>query len=128
MEHSYSKDIQPKDNVEVMATRTILIPRPPQCPSCHQHNNDDVLAVSYQSAVIICCSRSKPLIFLIIFLLNLSAIQKFDNQQADPYFDQLTPSINDNIAKMAMEETERLTRNVKNSNADDEDWDSKIIK
>lgn len=29
---------------------------------------------------------------------------------------------------MAMEETERLTKNVKNMNADDEDWDSKIIK
>lgn len=47
MEHSYSKDIHPKGNVEVMATRNILIPRPPQCPSCHQHSsNDDILAVS----------------------------------------------------------------------------------
>lgn len=47
MEHSYSKDIHPKGNVEVMATRSILIPRPPQCPSCHQHStNDDILAVS----------------------------------------------------------------------------------
>lgn len=54
--------------------------------------------------------------------------QKFDNQQTDPYFDQLPPSINDNIAKMAMEETERLTKNVKNMNADDEDWDLKINK
>lgn len=54
--------------------------------------------------------------------------QKFDNQPADPYFDQLPPSINDNIAKMAMEETDRLTKNVKNMNADDEDWDIKINK
>lgn len=46
MEHSYSKDFHPKDNVEVMATKTILIPRPPQCPSCHQHGNDDILTVS----------------------------------------------------------------------------------
>lgn len=29
---------------------------------------------------------------------------------------------------MAMEETERLTKNVKNMNADDEDWDLKINK
>lgn len=47
MEHSYSKDIQPEANVEVMSTRSILIPRPPQCPSCHQHSaGDDILAVS----------------------------------------------------------------------------------
>lgn len=47
MEHSYSKDFLPKDNVEVMATRTILIPKPPQCPSCHNHtSNEDLLAVS----------------------------------------------------------------------------------
>lgn len=48
MEHSYSKDVHPKGNVEVMATRSILIPRPPQCPSCYQHTaNDDILAVNY---------------------------------------------------------------------------------
>lgn len=29
---------------------------------------------------------------------------------------------------MAMEETDRLTKNVKNMNADDEDWDIKINK
>ncbi|XP_031629078.1 KAT8 regulatory NSL complex subunit 3-like [Contarinia nasturtii] len=98
MEHSYSKDVHPKGNVEVMATRSILIPRPPQCPSCYQHTtNDDILA-------------------------------KMENHQSDPYFDQLPPAINDNIAKMAMEETERLTKNVKNTNADDDDWDLKVNK
>lgn len=46
MEHSYSKDVHPRGNVEVMATRSILIPRPPQCPSCYQNTtNDDILAV-----------------------------------------------------------------------------------
>lgn len=35
MEHSYTRDWQPTGNAEVMATRTILIERPPQCPSCH---------------------------------------------------------------------------------------------
>lgn len=50
MEHSYSKDVHPKGNVEVMATRSILIPRPPQCPSCYQHtSSDDILAVSFES-------------------------------------------------------------------------------
>lgn len=29
---------------------------------------------------------------------------------------------------MAMDETDRLTKNVKNINADDEDWDLKINK
>lgn len=58
--------------------------------------------------------------------MSLKSKQKFDNQQADPYFDQLPPSINDNIAKMAMEETDRLTKNVRSANVDDEDWESKI--
>lgn len=53
MEHSYSKDIHPKGNVEVMATRSILIPRPPQCPSCYQHStNDDILAVRKSFSII----------------------------------------------------------------------------
>lgn len=43
MEHSYTRDWQPKENTEVMATRTILIDRPPQCPSCHLTPNDEKL-------------------------------------------------------------------------------------
>lgn len=43
MEHSYTRDFQPNENIEVMATRTILIDRPPQCPSCHQSPNEDKL-------------------------------------------------------------------------------------
>lgn len=45
MEHSYSRDWQPNENIEVMATRTMLIDRPPQCPSCHLSQNDDKLDV-----------------------------------------------------------------------------------
>lgn len=53
MEHSYSKDVHPKGNVEVMATRSILIPRPPQCPSCYQHStSDDILAVNIANLLI----------------------------------------------------------------------------
>lgn len=51
-----------------------------------------------------------------------------DHQTTDSYLDQIPPAINDNIAKMAMEETERLTKNVKNQNVEDEDWDMKINK
>lgn len=36
MEHSYTRDWKPTDNMEVMATRTILMERPPLCPQCHQ--------------------------------------------------------------------------------------------
>ncbi|XP_055314326.1 uncharacterized protein LOC129575237 isoform X2 [Sitodiplosis mosellana] len=36
MEHSYTRDWKPSANCEVMATRTILVERPPLCPSCHQ--------------------------------------------------------------------------------------------
>lgn len=43
MEHSYTRDWQLKENTEVMATRTILIDRPPQCPSCHLTPNDEKL-------------------------------------------------------------------------------------
>lgn len=56
------------------------------------------------------------------------ALQKLENQQNDSYFDQLPPALNDSIATMAMEETERLTKNVKNANADDDDWDEKVNK
>lgn len=51
-----------------------------------------------------------------------------ENHHSDAYFDQLPPALNDNIAKMAVEETERLTKNVKNTNADDDDWDLKVNK
>lgn len=40
----------------------------------------------------------------------------------------MPPAINDSIAKMAMEESERLTKNAKNLNIDEEDWELKINK
>lgn len=36
MEHSYTRTWKPTANSEVMATRTILVERPPLCPTCHQ--------------------------------------------------------------------------------------------
>lgn len=35
MEHSYTRDHNPIENVEVIATRTILMKRPPLCPQCN---------------------------------------------------------------------------------------------
>lgn len=51
-----------------------------------------------------------------------------DHPTTDTLADQIPPAINDNIAKMAIEEMERLTKNVINNNAEDEDWDMKINK
>lgn len=36
MEHSYTRDYKQSTNSTIMATRTILVQRPPLCPSCHQ--------------------------------------------------------------------------------------------
>lgn len=36
MEHSYTRDRKPTSNSGMMPTRTILVERPPLCPSCHQ--------------------------------------------------------------------------------------------
>lgn len=36
MEHSYTRDWKPTSNTGMMPTRTILVERPPLCPSCHQ--------------------------------------------------------------------------------------------
>lgn len=41
MEHSYSRDWRPMEGAQVMTTKTIMVHRPPQCPSCHTH--DDVM-------------------------------------------------------------------------------------
>lgn len=55
-------------------------------------------------------------------------MQKFDNQQNDPFFDQVPPAINDSIAKMAMEESERLVKNAKNLSVEDENWEYRVDK
>lgn len=36
MEHSYTRDWKPAPSSGMMPTRTILVERPPLCPSCHQ--------------------------------------------------------------------------------------------
>lgn len=41
MEHSYSRDWRPHEGAHIMTTRTIMVHRPPQCPSCHIHTHDE---------------------------------------------------------------------------------------
>lgn len=41
MEHSYSRDMRPSDGSLTLSTRTIMVHRPPQCPSCHIHTHDE---------------------------------------------------------------------------------------
>lgn len=41
MEHSYSRDWRPLEGAHIMTTRTIMVHRPPQCPSCHTHTHDE---------------------------------------------------------------------------------------
>lgn len=87
MEHSYTRDYQPTDT-----TRTILIERPPQCPSCHLLPNHE---------------------------------EKIDI----PEISKTTlPNFDEESGRLVFDEIERIVRNCKNHNADDEDWVEKINK
>lgn len=41
MEHSYSRDCRPIEGANGLTTRTLMVHRPPQCPSCHVHPTDE---------------------------------------------------------------------------------------
>ncbi|XP_065092627.1 KAT8 regulatory NSL complex subunit 3-like isoform X2 [Ochlerotatus camptorhynchus] len=42
MEHSYSRDFRPPmETGQTLATRALMVHRPPQCPSCHTHSHDE---------------------------------------------------------------------------------------
>ncbi|XP_037032862.1 KAT8 regulatory NSL complex subunit 3 isoform X5 [Bradysia coprophila] len=88
MEHSYSRDWRPMEGAQVMTTKTIMVHRPPQCPSCHTH--DDGIDVA------------EP------------------NPPIPPY--------NEDAAKLAMEEFEKVAMNVKTASSDDENWEDRIKK
>lgn len=45
MEHSYSRDWRPMEGAQVMTTRTIMVHRPPQCPSCHVPASDEIVNI-----------------------------------------------------------------------------------
>lgn len=41
MEHSYSRDCRPIEGINGLTTRTLMVHKPPQCPSCHAHPLDE---------------------------------------------------------------------------------------
>ncbi|XP_053667757.1 KAT8 regulatory NSL complex subunit 3 [Anopheles marshallii] len=41
MEHSYTRDFRLLESSQTATTRTLMIHRPPQCPSCHTHSHDE---------------------------------------------------------------------------------------
>lgn len=49
MEHSYSRDWKtgPDEENSTLPTRTLMIHRPPQCPSCHIHPSDEASIVCF---------------------------------------------------------------------------------
>ncbi|KNC24103.1 hypothetical protein FF38_06286 [Lucilia cuprina] len=93
MEHSYIRDTTPKpqNNIEIsnglQPARTILVRRPPQCPSCHTNPVEEDLSDAHQAPI---------------------------------------PSYNEIAAKEAMNECARIAKYVKNINADDDDWESRV--
>lgn len=42
MEHSYSRDWRPSEGGKALSTRTVMIHKAPQCPSCHLHSMDEI--------------------------------------------------------------------------------------
>uniref|UniRef100_U5EQX1 Putative kat8 regulatory nsl complex subunit 3 n=1 Tax=Corethrella appendiculata TaxID=1370023 RepID=U5EQX1_9DIPT len=90
MEHSYSRDFRPNSE-NSLQTRTLIVQRPPQCPSCHVHSHDEGIDIEEQ-------------------------------------YNPPIPSYDEENAETAMNESEIVTKNVKNSNPEDVDWEEKINK
>lgn len=91
MEHSYSRDHRPMENSQTASTRTLMVHRPPQCPSCHTHSHDERIDLEE--------SYNPPI-----------------------------PSYNEESAKIAMLESENVTKQMRNLNSEDVDWEEKINK
>lgn len=95
MEHSYSRDWRPTD--KTMLTRTLLVHKAPQCPSCHIHpvasdNNHD-------EGIELDDSPSPPL-------------RSNDQERSHIGIDTIT----------------ELAARIKNTNAEDEDWEAAVNK
>ncbi|XP_053678555.1 KAT8 regulatory NSL complex subunit 3 [Anopheles nili] len=41
MEHIYTRDFRLLESSQTAMTRTLMVHRPPQCPSCHTHSHDE---------------------------------------------------------------------------------------
>lgn len=91
MEHSYSRDVRPMESSQTATTRTLMVHRPPQCPSCHTHPHDERIDLEE--------SYNPPI-----------------------------PSYNEESAKIAMQESENVTKHTRNLNSEDVDWEEKISK
>uniref|UniRef100_A0A8D8PD96 KAT8 regulatory NSL complex subunit 3 n=3 Tax=Culex pipiens TaxID=7175 RepID=A0A8D8PD96_CULPI len=94
MEHSYSRDFRPMENSQTATTRTLMVHRPPQCPSCHTHGTG-------------------------------AHDERIDLEDKN---DTPIPSYNEESAKVAMLESETVTRAVRNLNSEEADWEEKINK
>lgn len=95
MEHSYSRDFRPMENSQTATTRTLMVHRPPQCPSCHTHTS------------------------------GTAHDERIDLEDKN---DTPIPSYNEESAKMAMLESETVTKAVRNLNSEEVDWEEKINK
>lgn len=94
MEHSYSRDFRPMENSQTSTTRTLMVHRPPQCPSCHTHTSG-------------------------------AHDERIDLEDKN---DTPIPSYNEESAKVAMLESETVTKAVRNLNSEEVDWEEKINK
>uniref|UniRef100_A0A2M4BCR1 Putative kat8 regulatory nsl complex subunit 3 n=1 Tax=Anopheles marajoara TaxID=58244 RepID=A0A2M4BCR1_9DIPT len=52
MEHSYMRDVRLLESPQTAKTRTLMVHRPPQCPSCHSHADERIdLEESYNPPI-----------------------------------------------------------------------------
>ncbi|ETN60808.1 testis development protein prtd [Anopheles darlingi] len=52
MEHSYMRDVRQLESSQTAKTRTLMVHRPPQCPSCHSHADERIdLEESYNPPI-----------------------------------------------------------------------------
>uniref|UniRef100_A0A1L8DJT7 Putative kat8 regulatory nsl complex subunit 3 isoform x2 n=1 Tax=Nyssomyia neivai TaxID=330878 RepID=A0A1L8DJT7_9DIPT len=114
MEHSYSRDWRPAENSKVMSTRTIMVNRAPQCPSCHVHANDEV-----NSSTPLFTQNSPKLRHHLCSLQGID-VDEQHKSSALPY--------DEDEAKKAMEYTTQIAYCVKNTNSDEDDWEEKVPK
>ncbi|XP_055611932.1 KAT8 regulatory NSL complex subunit 3-like [Uranotaenia lowii] len=96
MEHSYSRDFRPMENSQTATTRTLMVHRPPQCPSCHTHGSG---SSGHDEGIDLEESYNPPI-----------------------------PSYNEESAKIAMLESENVTKQLRNCNSEDVDWEDRINK
>jgi regulatory NSL complex subunit 3 len=88
MEHSYSRDNRPEGTPQMGGTRTIMVHRPPQCPSCHIHTDEGI--------------------------------------DIDEPYNPPLPTYNEENAKIAMEDSTKVSKYLKNTNSEEGDWEERL--